>query len=95
MDRIEIAKKLMKEWFEKLETCKKMKTRIIYRHYADIIRELDAESAKKLICAFLDYNTGESVSKYFDSDDPCRYILLDWVQNVIRNDIKYVEKMKN
>ena len=70
-------------------------TRIIKDSDLELYSELEAEDAKRLICAYLSFKSGQTVNDYFpDKKDSLRYVFMQMISYLEANDRKYQEKLE-
>ena len=69
-------------------------TRIIYRKDANLLRKMQAEDAKRLILAYLDYEVGEPVEKYFPDGDNLQFVFFKMAECITANELKYNETVQ-
>lgn len=66
----------------------------MYRKDAEILGKMNPEDAKRYIMAYLQYEVGEPVEKYFQDGDPLQFLFLKAIEIINSNEEKYKETVE-
>ena len=72
----------------------KKKTRIFYREDAKMLSKMQAEDVKRLVLAYLDYEVGEPIEKYFQDGDNLQFVFMKMAECIDVNETKYNETVE-
>lgn len=72
----------------------KKKTRIFYREDAKMLRKMQAEDVKRLVLAYLDYEVGEPIEKYFQDGDNLQFVFMKMAECIDVNETRYNETVE-